>query len=124
MARIIGIKPNSIYVVCFAIGSLFAGVAAYWYGAKYSVTADMGFKPVIFAFVVGFLAGTASSPIRIFTVGILVSIIEQLSSLFLEVRWTQLVVFVILVVYLGALSIEPRKIYTAVRHPSFLADKG
>jgi branched-chain amino acid transport system permease protein len=124
MARIIGIKPNTIYVVCFAIGSLFAGVAAYWYGAKYSVTADMGFKPVIFAFVVGFLAGTASSPIRIFIVGIIVSIIEQLSSLFLEVRWTQLVVFVILVVYLGALSIEPRKIYTAIRHPSMFASKG
>jgi branched-chain amino acid transport system permease protein len=124
MARIIGIKPNRIYIVCFAIGSLFAGVAAYWYGAKYSVQADMGFKPVIFAFVVGFLAGTASSPIRIFVVGIIVSIIEQLSSLFLEVRWTQLVVFVILVVYLGALSIEPRKIYAAIRHPSMFANKG
>jgi branched-chain amino acid transport system permease protein len=124
MARIIGIKPNRIYIVCFAIGSLFAGVAAYWYGAKYSVQADMGFKPVIFAFVVGFLAGTASSPIRIFTVGIIVSIVEQLSSLFLEVRWTQLVVFVILVVYLGALSIEPRKIYAAIRHPSMFASRG
>jgi branched-chain amino acid transport system permease protein len=124
MARIIGIKPNRIYIICFAIGSLFAGVAAYWYGAKYSVQADMGFKPVIFAFVVGFLAGTASPPLRIFVVGILVSIVEQLSSIFLEVRWTQLVVFVILVVYLGALSIEPRKVYAAIRHPRLFASKG
>jgi branched-subunit amino acid ABC-type transport system permease component len=123
MARIIGINPNTIYVICFAIGSLFAGVAAYWYGAKYSVQADMGFKPVIFAFVVGFLAGTASTPIRIFLVGIAVSVVEQLSSIFLEVRWTQLVVFVILVVYLSTLSIEPRKVYTAIRHPSVLADR-
>lgn len=124
MARIIGINPNRIYIVCFAVGSLFAGVAAYWYGAKYSVQADMGFKPVIFAFVVGFLAGTASTPIRIFTVGIIVSVIEQLSSLFLEVRWTQLVVFVILVAYLSTLSIEPRKVYAAIRHPRLFASRG
>jgi branched-subunit amino acid ABC-type transport system permease component len=124
MARIIGINPNRIYIICFAIGSLFAGVAAYWYGAKYSVQADMGFKPVIFAFVVGFLAGTASTPIRIFLVGLAVSIIEQLSSIFLEVRWTQLVVFVILVVFLATLSIEPRKVYAAVRHPKLFASRG
>jgi hypothetical protein len=51
-------------------------------------------------------------------------VIEQLSSIFLEVRWTQLVVFVILVIYLGALSIEPRKVYTAIRHPNVFASKG
>jgi branched-subunit amino acid ABC-type transport system permease component len=124
MARIIGINPNTIYVICFAIGSTFAGVAAYWYGAKYSVQADMGFKPVIFAFVVGFLAGTASTPVRIFVVGLVVSVIEQLSSLFLEVRWTQLVVFVILVVYLGTLSIEPRKVLAALRRPGLFASRG
>jgi branched-subunit amino acid ABC-type transport system permease component len=88
------------------------------------VQADMGFKPVIFAFVVGFLAGTTSSPIRIFLVGIAVSVIEQLSSIFLEVRWTQLVVFLILVVFLGALSIEPRKVYAAIRHPNLFANRG
>ena len=115
MARIIGINPNTIYLICFAIGSAFGAVAALWYGIKYSVSADMGFKPVIFAFVVGFLAGTARAPIRIFVVGIVVSVVEQLSSLFLEVRWTQLVVFVILVVYLGSISFDPRKVLDAIR---------
>ena len=115
MARIIGINPNTIYLICFAIGSLFAGVAAYWYGLKYSVQADMGFKPIIFAFVVGFLAGTAASPWRIFFIGVVVSVIEQLSSIFLEVRWTQLVVFVILVLYLATLSLDPRKVIATIR---------
>ena len=58
MARIIGIDPNRIYLVVFALGTLLCGVAAFWYGVKYSVQPDMGFKPVIFAFVVAFLAGT------------------------------------------------------------------
>jgi branched-subunit amino acid ABC-type transport system permease component len=123
MARIIGINPNTIYLICFAVGSTFCGVAAYWYGLKFSVQADMGFKPVIFAFVVGFLAGTASAPARIFIVGVAVSVIEQLSSIFLEVRWTQLVVFVILVLYLGTLSIDPRKVLAALRRPSVFASK-
>ena len=115
MARIIGINPNTIYLICFAIGSAFGGVAALWYSVKYSVSADLGFKPVIFAFVVGFLAGTARAPLRIFIVGVVVSVVEQLSSIFLEIRWTQLVVFVILVVYLGTLSFDPRKILDAIR---------
>ena len=123
MARIIGINPNTIYLICFAIGSTFCGVAAYWYGAKFSVQADMGFKPIIFAFVVGFLAGTASAPVRIFVVGVAVSVVEQLSSIFLEVRWTQLVVFVILVLYLGTLSIDPRQVLAVLRRPRLFGSR-
>jgi branched-subunit amino acid ABC-type transport system permease component len=123
LARIIGINPDTIYLICFAIGSLFGGVAAFWFGLKYSVAADMGFKPVIYAFVVGFLAGTARAPLRIFLVGVLLSIVEQLSSLFLEVRWTQLVVFVILVIYLGTLSVNWRRFATVLRNPSTLRNK-
>jgi branched-chain amino acid transport system permease protein len=120
LARIIGINPDTIYLICFAVGSLLAGVAAFWFGLKYSVAADMGFKPVIYAFVVGFLAGTARAPVRIFIVGVLLSIVEQLSSIFLEVRWTQLVVFVILVIYLGTLSINWKRVFTVIRNPAAL----
>jgi branched-chain amino acid transport system permease protein len=114
MARIIGIDPNTIYMVCFGIGSLFSAVAGIWFGLKYSVESDMGFNPVIFAFVVAFLAGTARSPARIFVAGIVISLIQQLSAIFLQVRWTQLVVFVILVLYLIALAVEPRKLWARV----------
>ena len=37
----------------------------------------MGYAPVIYAFVVAFLAGTARSPIRVFLIGIVVGLIEQ-----------------------------------------------
>ena len=66
----------------------------------------MGFTPVIFAFVVAFLAGTAASPIKVLFVGIGISLVEQCSSIWLEARWTQTAVFVILLVYLVALSID------------------
>ena len=68
----------------------------------------MGFKPVIFAFVVAFLAGTASRPVRVFVTGIFVSLIEQWSTMWLEVRWQQLVVFVVLLLYLVLLAYDPR----------------
>jgi branched-subunit amino acid ABC-type transport system permease component len=110
MARIIGLNPNTIYLSCFAIGTFLCSVAAFWRGMEFNVQPDMGFQPVIFAFVVAFLAGTASSPARVFIVGIAVSLIEQYSSIWLSARWTQLAVFVVLVAYLVSLSFNARAI--------------
>ncbi len=110
MARIIGLNPNTIYLLCFAVGTFFCSVAAFWRGMEFNVQPDMGFQPVIFAFVVAFLAGTASSPARVFIVGILVSLVEQYSSIWLSARWTQLAVFVVLVAYLVSLSFDARAI--------------
>jgi branched-chain amino acid transport system permease protein len=106
LATVIGINANTIYLVCFAIGSFFAGVAAFWYAVQYTVQPDMGQRPVIFAFVVAFLAGTASGPVRVFFAGIVVALIEKWSSMFISTRWTQTAVFVILLVYLVARSLE------------------
>ena len=115
MAQIIGINPRVIYMVCFATGTLFSGVAAFWYAIKFSVIPDMGLRPVIFAFVVAFLAGTARSPVRVFLVGIAVSLIEQWSSMIMSVRWTQTAVFVILVLYLISLSVDPKALLVRAR---------
>jgi branched-chain amino acid transport system permease protein len=110
MARIIGINPNTIYLLCFGVGTFFCGVAAFWRGMEFTVQPDMGFQPVVIAFVVAFLAGTASSPLRVFIAGVVVSMIEQYSSIWLSARWTQLAIFVVLVLYLVSLSLDPRAI--------------
>jgi branched-subunit amino acid ABC-type transport system permease component len=106
LAQTIGIDAKQIYLVCFFIGTLLCGVAAFWYGLQFTIDPAMGFKPVIFAFVVAFLAGTASSPIRIFLTGIVVSLLEQYASIWLSTRWTQTAVFVVLVAYLTWLSLR------------------
>ena len=41
---------------------------------------------------------------RVFLAGIVVALIEQYSSIWLSVRWTQTAVFVVLVVYLAYLA--------------------
>ena len=100
LATVIGINANKMYLICFGIGTFFAGVAAFWYGLQFTVNPDMGSRPVITAFVVAFLAGTASSPIRVFFTGIAVALLEQWSSMFISTRWTQTAVFIVLFVYL------------------------
>src|SRR4051794_40515272 len=106
LARTIGINADRIYVIVFFLGTICAGVAAVWYGLKFTVDPEMGATPVIYAFVVAFLAGTARSPIRVFIVGIIVGLIEQYSSIWLSARWTQTAVFVVLVAYLTILAIR------------------
>lgn len=113
MALLIGVDPARIYLVVFAIASLFAGIAAIWASIKYSVEPTMGFRPVVLAFVVAFLGGTAKSPARVFTTGIVIGLIETISSIWLPVRWTQLVVFVILVLYLVSFSVN-RSMFTRI----------
>jgi branched-chain amino acid transport system permease protein len=106
LATIIGINANTVYLICFAIGTFFAGVAAFWYSVQFTVEPAMGQRPTIFAFVVAFLAGTASHPVRVFLTGIVVALIEQWSSMFISTRWTQTAVFVLLLLYLIYRSVE------------------
>jgi len=110
LAEIIGISSHRIYLIVFAVGTFLAGTAAFWYSLKFSIDPAMGLRPVIFAFVVAFLAGTASSPIRVFLTGVAVALLEQYTSIWLSVRWTQTAVFVVLLVYLVVLAFEPRRV--------------
>ncbi|MGH9134638.1 MAG: branched-chain amino acid ABC transporter permease [Ilumatobacteraceae bacterium] len=117
LARTIGIDADSTYVICFFLGTLCAGVAAIWYGLKFTVDPGMGASPIIYAFVVAFLAGTARSPIRVFVTGIVVALIEQYSSIWLSVRWTQTAVFVVLVGYLTVLAVRSSTFAARFRLP-------
>ena len=117
LARTIGIDADATYVICFFLGTICAGVAAIWYALKFTVDPAMGSAPIIYAFVVAFLAGTARSPIRVFVTGIVVALIEQYSSIWLSVRWTQTAVFVVLVGYLTVLAVRSSAFTARFRRP-------
>ena len=117
LAKTIGIDADRVYVICFVIGTVCAGVSAIWYGLKYTVDPGMGFNPVIYSFVVAFLAGTNRSPIRVFIVGILVALLEQYSSIWLSARFTQTAVFVVLVLYLAFLAVRSSAVWSKIRRP-------
>jgi branched-chain amino acid transport system permease protein len=106
LAKTIGIDSDRVYVIVFFLGTFCASVAAIWYALKYTVDPAMGTLPVTYAFVTAFLGGTQRSPIRVFSMGIVVALIEQYSSIWLAVRYTQTAVFVVLVLYLTYLAIK------------------
>lgn len=118
LAVTIGINSKHVYMIAFFIGTFLAGVVAVWQGIQFTVEPGMGERPVIYAFVVAFLAGTASSPIKLFLTGIGLITVEQWASMFVSVRWTQTVVFIVLIGYLAWLSIRQSAFYVKLRTPS------
>ena len=108
MARVVGIDSGRVYLAVFAIGSAVAGVAAILGTMKYAALPDMGNQPVFIAFVVAFLAGVGSGPLRTAVAGLAIGIIESLSGLWLSSQWSQLVVFGVLFIYVAIQPIPIR----------------
>ncbi len=116
MARVVGIDPDRIYLLVFAIGSALGGVAAILFTVKYAAVPDMGLDAVFKGFLVAFLAGTASSPTRIAGAAVLLGLVESLSGLWLKAQWSPLVVFSVLFIYLTLLPLDfwrPRRLVSA-----------
>lgn len=107
LARIIGLKPDRLYLVVFAIGSFLSGVAGILNGARFAVVPNMGDRQVVFAFVVAFLGGTRSSPLTVGLAGLFIGLVESLSGLWVSPQWSALVVFSVLFIYL---SLQPTEI--------------
>ena len=106
LARVAGIEPDRIYLWVFAIGSLLSGVAALLLGMRFAVQPDMGTRIVVFAFVVAFLGGTASSPIVVGLAGLFLGLVESLSQLWVAPQWSSLVVFSVLFIYVALRPVD------------------
>jgi branched-subunit amino acid ABC-type transport system permease component len=105
MALAVGVDVRRIYWLVFAIGTMIAGVAAIFDGMKFAVTPNLGDQPVFYAFVVAFLAGVSSSPIRVGLVGLMIGVIERVSTLWVSDKLSALSVFGLLFIFLAATSV-------------------
>ncbi|MFI0368892.1 branched-chain amino acid ABC transporter permease [Actinomadura sp. 1N219] len=108
LASVLGIGVRRVNLVCFAIAGLVSGACALWYGLLYTVQPTMGDTTVIYGFVVAFLAGTRSSPLRALPVGVGLGLLEQWASIWLSLQWTQTAVFTVLTGYLAFLAVKDR----------------
>ena len=106
MALVVGVDPKTVYLAVFAISSFMGGVAAVLNATQTAAQPDMGFTPLFYAFVVAFLAGLGSHPVRVGLVGLGIGLVENWSALFMSSRWTSLVVFGILFVYVAARPVQ------------------
>lgn len=101
MAIAVGIKPNRIYLLVFAIASLLAAVAAIYDGLRFAVSADMGQQPLFYALVVSFLVGSARTPLLVWASGIFVGLVESVSTLWVSTHYSTVVVFGLLLAFVS-----------------------
>lgn len=125
MAEAVGISARRVFLLVFAIGSLISGIAGVLYTVKYAAVPDMGERPVFYAFVVAFLAGTTRSPIVVGGSGLALGLIESWSGEWLSAQWSSLVVFAVLFLYLtrkaAALELADRNFFRRLRRTPMLA---
>jgi branched-chain amino acid transport system permease protein len=106
MSLVVGINPQMVYLTVFALGSFLGGLAAVFDATGTAAVPDMGFNPLFYAFVVAFLAGLGSSPLRVGLVGLSLGLVESWAALFMASQRTSLVVFGILFVYVALRPVQ------------------
>ena len=99
MAAAVGISPNRVYLIVFAIGSALVGVASTFFAMGNVAYPQMGLTPVLIGFIAVFLGGIEST-FGAALGGLIVGLIGSLSGLFLSQYYGLAVVFSVLFIVL------------------------
>jgi len=99
-ARMMGVDVDRVVVTAFFLGSALAGAAGLIFGLYYNNTSFIiGYTAGLRAFTAAVLGGIGNIPGAMIG-GILIGLIESLGGQYLEVRWTDVIIFSILVLVL------------------------
>jgi branched-chain amino acid transport system permease protein len=99
-ARMMGIDVDRVIITAFFLGSALAGAAALIFGLYYNYTSFIiGYSAGLRAFTAAVLGGIGSVT-GAMVGGILIGLIEALGGQIVSVRWTDVIIFTILVLVL------------------------
>jgi branched-chain amino acid transport system permease protein len=99
-ARMVGVDVDRVVLTTFFIGSALAGAAGFIFGLYYNYTKlDIGYSAGLHAFTAAVLGGIGSIP-GAMVGGVVVGLIQTLGGQFIEVRWTDVIIFSMLVLVL------------------------
>ena len=99
-ARMMGVDVDRVVVLAFFLGSALAGAAGMIFGLYYNYTSFIiGYTAGLRAFTAAVLGGIGNIPGAMLG-GVLIGLIESLGGQYLEVRWTDVIIFSILVLVL------------------------
>jgi branched-chain amino acid transport system permease protein len=99
-ARMMGVDVDRVIVTAFFLGSALAGAAALIFGLYYNYTSFViGYTAGLRAFTAAVLGGIGSIPGAMLG-GLLIGLIESLGGQLIAVRWTDVIIFSILVLVL------------------------
>jgi branched-chain amino acid transport system permease protein len=99
-ARMMGVDVDRVVMTAFFLGSALAGAAALIFGLYYNYTSFIiGYTAGLRAFTAAVLGGIGSIP-GAMVGGLLIGLIETLGGQLIAVRWTDVIIFSILVLVL------------------------
>jgi len=99
-ARMMGVDVDRVIVTAFFLGSALAGAAALIFGLYYNYTSFIiGYTAGLRAFTAAVLGGIGSVP-GAMVGGVLIGLIESLGGQLIAVRWTDVIIFSILILVL------------------------
>ena len=99
-ARMMGVDVDRVVVMAFFLGSALAGAAGLIFGLYYNYTSFIiGYTAGLRAFTAAVLGGIGNIPGAMLG-GVLIGLIESLGGQYLEVRWTDVIIFSVLVLVL------------------------
>jgi branched-chain amino acid transport system permease protein len=99
-ARMMGVDVDKIVVIAFFLGSALAGAAGLIFGLYYNYTSFIiGYTAGLRAFTAAVLGGIGNIPGAMLG-GIVIGLIESLGGQYIAVRWTDVIIFSILVLVL------------------------
>jgi len=99
-ARMMGVDVDRVIAAAFFLGSALAGAAALIFGLYYNYTSFLiGYSAGLRAFTAAVLGGIGSVP-GAMVGGVIIGLIETLGGQLIAVRWTDVIIFSILVLVL------------------------
>jgi len=99
-ARMMGVDVDRVVLIAFFVGSALAGAAGLIFGLYYNYTSFIiGYTAGLRAFTAAVLGGIGNIPGAMLG-GICIGLIESLGGQYLAVRWTDVIIFSILVIVL------------------------
>ncbi len=113
-AQLMGIDTNRVIAATFMIGGFLGGAASVmWSLYNNTISFQMGFRAGMDAFTAAVLGGIGSLPGAMIG-GVLIGLIRAMSDQYIETRWTNVVVFGVLILILvfrpsGLLGLKQRE---------------
>jgi branched-chain amino acid transport system permease protein len=99
-ARMMGVEVDRVVILAFFIGSALAGAAGLIFGLYYNFTSFViGYSAGLRAFTAAVLGGIGNIPGAMLG-GLVIGLIESLGGQFIAVRWTDVIIFSILILVL------------------------
>jgi branched-chain amino acid transport system permease protein len=99
-ARMVGIDVDRVVIITFFLGSALAGAAGLIFGLYYNYTSYLiGYTAGLRAFTAAVLGGIGNIPGAMLG-GVLIGLIESLGGQYIAVRWTDVIIFSLLVLLL------------------------